>query len=400
MKVGEKEYRSIWLNEENRKSVCVIDQRRLPFSFEVLTLRSVEDVCEAISGMAVRGAPLIGATAAWGVFLSFIEHSKSRDVLSLVETDAQRLKATRPTAVNLAWAVNHMTGVLSGHQDEEILRKAAVSLCDLEAERSRSIGLYGLPLIDGISRQKGGEAVDILTHCNAGWLACVDYGTALAPVYMAHDKGIRVHVWVSETRPRNQGSRLTAWELSNHGVPCTLVTDSTAGHLMQNGMVDMVIVGCDRATANGDVANKTGTYLKALAARDNGVPFYSAFPVSTFDLSISRPDQISIEERGGDEVRKFTGIPASFTDAPTEGAGSTSTQETREAPGATSPQLTTEVPGAMSPRATQESVYICQPDVPVSNYGFDVTPARLITGLITDRGVCNANREAIKKILS
>jgi methylthioribose-1-phosphate isomerase len=377
MKVGEKEYRSIWQNEEDRRSVCVIDQRKLPFSFEVITLRSVGEVCEAISGMVVRGAPLIGATAAWGIFLSFVEHCNSSDVLSLVAADAQRLKATRPTAVNLAWAVDEMTDVLKDNQDEEAMREAAASLCDLEAERSRSIGLHGLPLIEDISRQKGGGAVDILTHCNAGWLACVDYGTALAPVYLAHDKGIRVHVWVSETRPRNQGARLTAWELSNHGIPCTLVTDSSAGHLMQNGMVDMVIVGCDRATANGDVANKTGTYMKALVARDNGIPFYSAFPVSTFDLSIHRPEQISIEERDGDEVRKIEGLADIDIADPAETLPATSPQSYQP-----------------------ESVYICQPDIPVTNYGFDVTPARLITGIITDRGVCHANRDAIKKILS
>jgi methylthioribose-1-phosphate isomerase len=193
MKFWEKEYRSIWQNEEDRRSVRVIDQRKLPFSFEVLTLRSVGDVCEAISGMAVRGAPLIGVTAAWGIFFSFIEHCKSRDLLSLVAEDARRLKATRPTAVNLASAVDYMTGVLKDSQEEEVLREAAASLCDLEAERSRSIGLHGLPLIEDISRQKGGGAVDVLTHCNAGWLACVDYGTALAPVYMAHDNGIKVH---------------------------------------------------------------------------------------------------------------------------------------------------------------------------------------------------------------
>ena len=374
MKVGEKEYRSIWQNEEDRRSVRVIDQRKLPFSFEVLTLRSVGDVCEAISGMAVRGAPLIGATAAWGIFFSFIEHCKSRDILSLVAEDARRLKATRPTAVNLASAVDYMTGVLKDSQEEEVLREAAASLCDLEAERSRSIGLHGLPLIEDISRQKGGGAVDVLTHCNAGWLACVDYGTALAPVYMAHDNGIKVHVWVSETRPRNQGSRLTAWELSNHGIPCTLITDNAAGHLMQNGMVDMVIVGCDRATANGDVANKIGTYMKALAARDNGIPFYSAFPVSSFDLSVFRPEQITIEERDGDEVRKTEGLAEVHV---------------VKASHATAPQT-----------YQPESVYICQPEIPVSNYGFDVTPAGLITGLITDRGICLANRDAIKKLLS
>jgi methylthioribose-1-phosphate isomerase len=377
MKVGERYYRSIWQDKEEQGAVKVIDQRRLPFSFEVMTLRSIADAYDAIRDMAVRGAPLIGATAAWGIWLSFLEHSGSTlwngngkaggggalltgdseqedvpDVYTLVIRDAERLKSARPTAVNLAWAVDYMTAVVKSFPDAAVIRRAAEGLCDEEAERSRLIGEYGLPLIEAISSRKGGDAVNILTHCNAGWLACVDYGTALAPVYLAHDKGIKVHVWVDETRPRNQGSRLTAWELLNHGVPCTLITDNAGGHLMQNGMVDLVLVGCDRATASGDVANKTGTYLKALAAHDNGVPFYSALPVSTFDLSIDRPEQIVIEERDGSEVR------------------------------------------------TIEGVGIAPEGIVVSNYGFDVTPARLITGLITDRGICRAEKESILKTVS
>ncbi len=352
MKVGERNYRSIWLDEGDAGSVHVIDQRKLPFLFEVMTLRSTDEVCDAISTMAVRGAPLIGAAAAWGVYLSFLEHCDGNDLYGSVMNDARRLKSTRPTAVNLAWAVDYMTGVLRQFPDAVVMRRAAEGLCDEEAERSRLIGENGLPLIEEISRRKGDGVVNILTHCNAGWLACVDYGTALAPVYLAHDRGIKVHVWVDETRPRNQGSRLTAWELSNHGVPCTLITDNAGGHLMQNGMVDIAIVGCDRATASGDVANKIGTYLKALAAHDNGIPFYSAFPVSTFDTSIDRGDQIVIEERDGSEVRMIDGTK------------------------------------------------IVQEDIPVSNYGFDVTPARLITGLITDQGICRADRESILKLLS
>ena len=363
MKVGEKYYKSIWKDEGDHGSVHVIDQRRLPFSFEVMTLGSVADVYDAISDMAVRGAPLIGAVAAWGVYLSFLEHvgrtvsssddqSASRDLLSPVRRDAERLKSARPTAVNLAWAVDYMTAVMKSYPDAGVLRKAAQGLCDEEEERSRMIGVHGLPLIEDISSKKHGDAVNILTHCNAGWLACVDYGTALAPVYLAHDNGIRVHVWVDETRPRNQGSRLTAWELVNHGVPCTLITDNAGGHLMQNGMVDIVLVGCDRATASGDVANKTGTYLKALAANDNGVPFWSALPASTFDLSVDRPGQIEIEERDADEVRTIDGVS------------------------------------------------IAPEGIAVSNYGFDVTPARLITGLITDRGICRAEKESILKMLS
>lgn len=364
MKVGERYFKSIWKDEGDHGSVHVIDQRRLPFSFEVMNLGSAAEVYDAIRDMAVRGAPLIGAVAAWGVFISFLEHSGStirsdtgdqpgsRDQLSLVMRDAERLKSARPTAVNLAWAIDYMTAVIKSYPDAGVLCKAAQGLCDEEEERSRMIGVHGLPLIEAISCKKHGDTVNILTHCNAGWLACVDYGTALAPVYLAHDNGIRVHVWVDETRPRNQGSRLTAWELVNHGVPCTLITDNAGGHLMQNRMVDIVLVGCDRATASGDVANKTGTYLKALAAKDNGVPFYSALPASTFDLSVDGPGQIDIEERDADEVRTIDGV-------------------------------------SIAPKG-----------IAVSNYGFDVTPARLITGLITDRGICRAEKESILKMLS
>ena len=352
MKVGEREYRSIWLDGDKASTVMVIDQRRLPFSFDLMELRSVDDVCRAISTMAVRGAPLIGAAAAWGIWLSFLEHCNEKNISVSVLSDAARLKATRPTAVNLAWAVDRMMKVFESQPSADAMQKEAAAICDAEAESSRRIGMNGLVLIEEISRRKNGSTVNILTHCNAGWLACVDYGTALAPVYLAHDSGISVHVWVDETRPRNQGSRLTAWELSNHGVPCTIITDNAGGHLMQNGMVDAVIVGCDRATANGDVANKIGTYLKALAAHDNGIPFYSAFPVSSFDMTIEKPEQITVEERDEDEVRMVDGI------------------------------------------------YICQKDIPVSNYAFDITPARLITGIITDRGICRADKESIMKILS
>lgn len=421
MKTGGSGYRSIWTNEAEPQSVSVIDQRKLPFSYEVLTLSSAGDVCEAISGMAVRGAPLIGAVAAWGVFLSFLEHAGRRDFYDLVMNDAYRLKAARPTAVNLAWAVDIMTEVLKRDPSVRSLRAAAEQLCHEEAERSRMIGVHGLPLIEEISRRKGGETVNILTHCNAGWLACVDHGTALAPVYLAHDRGIRVHVWVDETRPRNQGSRLTAWELTEHGVPCTLVTDNAGGHLMQNGMVDIVIVGCDRATASGDVANKTGTYLKALAAHDNGIPFYSAFPVSTFDMNIDRPDQIVIEERDGDEVRIIEGMhvtsegsPVTSEEMHVTSKGSLVTSEglpvsSKESPvsskelPANSEALAAERPGAGGIRDQVRgtaSVLICPEDMPVSNFGFDVTPARLLSGIITDRGICAADRESIIKLLA
>jgi methylthioribose-1-phosphate isomerase len=359
MKVGERHFRSIWQDEQDLNIIRIIDQRKLPFSFEIMTLKSVTDVCAAITGMAVRGAPLIGVTAAWGIYLSLLEHSASEDILAAVGADAHRLKATRPTAVNLAWAVDLMMRTVINDPAPEAVRKAAASLTESEVESCRRTGQNGLPLIEEISRKKKGDQINILTHCNAGWLACVDYGTALAPVYLAHDSGIKVHVWVDETRPRNQGSRLTAWELENHGLPYTLITDNAGGHLMQKGLVDMVIVGCDRATAAGDVANKIGTYLKALAAYDNGIPFYSAFPVSSIDLSLNNMEDIPVEERDGDEVRKIEGL----------------------------------VSGGIS------EVLIVPGKTPVSNYGFDITPARLVTGLITDLGVCRADRESIKKML-
>jgi len=377
MKVGERHLRSIWPDEQDPNVIRIIDQRKLPFSFEIMTLKSVTDVCMAITGMAVRGAPLIGVTAAWGIYLSLLEHIASDDILAAVGSDARRLKATRPTAVNLSWAVDLMMRTVINDPSPEVVREAAISLTDSEVESCRLTGQNGLPLIEEISRKKKGAPVNILTHCNAGWLACVDYGTALAPVYLAHDRGIKVHVWVDETRPRNQGSRLTAWELENHGLPYTVITDNAGGHLMQQGQVDIVIVGCDRATAAGDVANKIGTYLKALAAFDNNIPFYSAFPVSTIDFSLNQMEDIPVEERDGDEVRKIDGVLA---DPPPSAS-----------PGMPAPSL---LPG------TPLSVYLFMKDAPVSNYGFDITPARLVTGLITDRGVCRADRESIKKMLS
>jgi len=377
MKVGERHFRSIWPDEHDPNIVRIIDQRKLPFSFETMTLTSVTDVCAAITSMAVRGAPLIGVTAAWGIYLSLLENIESDDILAAVGSDALRLKATRPTAVNLSWAVDHMMRTVIDDPAPEAVRKAAVSLTDSEVESCRLTGQNGLPLIEEISRKKKGTPVNILTHCNAGWLACVDYGTALAPVYLAHDRGIKVHVWVDETRPRNQGSRLTAWELENHGLPYTVITDNAGGHLMQKGQVDMVIVGCDRATAAGDVANKIGTYLKALAAYDNNIPFYSAFPVSTIDFSLNQMEDIPVEERDGDEVRIIEGVPA----GPLQEVGQDKVAKILQS-------------------ATPVSVFIFQKDAPVSNYGFDITPARLVTGLITDRGVCRADRESIKKMLS
>jgi methylthioribose-1-phosphate isomerase len=375
MKVGERHFRSIWHDEQDPRVIWVIDQRKLPFSFELLALTSVREVCEAISGMVVRGAPLIGVTAAWGIYFSVIEHAGAEDLMAAVEADAARLKSTRPTAVNLAWAVDIMTALVREDPSPGAVRRAAIALADNEVESCRRTGMYGLPLIEALSLGKGGATVNILTHCNAGWLACVDWGTALAPVYMAYDKGISVHVWVDETRPRNQGSRLTAWELGNHGVPYTVITDNAGGHLMQKGMVDIVIVGCDRATASGDVANKTGTYLKALAAYDNNIPFYSALPASSIDLSMNNMEEMPVEERDGDEVRKIEGIAEDEMDNADD-------------------SLHLVAPGGLP-----VSVFICHKDTPVSNFGFDVTPARLLTGLITDRGICPADNESIIKIL-
>lgn len=364
MNIGGKHYRSIWPDKDNLSLVWVIDQRRLPFSFERMALRSVEDVCFSITSMAVRGAPLIGVTAAWGIALSAVEHSKDNDIRKAIARDASLLKATRPTAVNLSWAIEKMMSIVESYTEPSDLirytRQGASDLCENEVECCRLTGINGLPLIEEMSRKKNGQRVNILTHCNAGWLATVDYGTALAPVYMAYDKGIDVHVWVDETRPRNQGARLTAFELGNHGIPYTLITDNAGGHLMQHGMVDMVILGCDRATVNGDVANKIGTYLKALAAADNNVPFYSAFPVSSFDMAAESMWDIPVEERDTAEVRLVEG----------SGIGGTTI------------------------------VQICPDDAPIVNYGFDVTPARLITGLITDLGVCRAEKNAIKNLLS
>jgi methylthioribose-1-phosphate isomerase len=364
MNIGGKHYRSIWPDNEDHSLIWVIDQRKLPFSLDFLALRNVTDVCNAITSMAVRGAPLIGAAAAWGIALSAKAHPAESYQLSEIRKDALKLKATRPTAINLAWAVDKMMTIVEQHAGEPTLnqevRQAAVNLCDDEVECCRRTGMNGLPLIEEISRKKNGTPVNILTHCNAGWLATIDYGTALAPVYMAHDKGIAVHVWVDETRPRNQGARLTAFELGNHGVPFTIIPDNTGGHLMQHGQVDIVILGCDRATMNGDVANKIGTYLKALAAFDNNVPFYSAFPVSSFDPSLDDMWNIPVEERDTSEVFFMEGIgPNGIT-----------------------------------------IVQICPENAPVANYGFDVTPARLITGLITDLGICRPERNEIKKLLS
>ncbi len=360
MKVNGKDYRTVWFPEDDTRAVAIIDQRKLPFAFDILLLRSVDDACAAIQDMAVRGAGCIGATAAHGMYLAALEACESRDYHAALVRLGEKLKATRPTAVNLQWAVDRVVkATRNGRMPTEkvsIARAEAATIADEDAAWCRRIGEHGLPLIEAISRKKNGAPFNILTHCNAGWLAFTDWGSATAPIYAAHRAGIPVHVWVDETRPRNQGARLTAWELANEGVPHTVIVDNAGGHLMQHGMVDLVITGTDRTTYTGDVANKIGTYLKALAAKDNGIPFYVALPSSTFDWEIrDGVREIPIEERGGEEVRVVEGLA----------------------------------------EAEVRAVDIANPGSPVANYAFDVTPARLVTGLITERGICAASEEGI-----
>jgi methylthioribose-1-phosphate isomerase len=355
MKIDGKHFRSIWRDADGW-SVGAIDQRRLPHDFIISRLTNCAEAAEAIRSMLVRGAPLIGATAAYGMALAM------RDDRSDVAIDRayQALIATRPTAINLKWALEEMRRVLRPLPPSARTAAAYARADDIAEEDvtiNQGIAKNGLALIEAAAAKKPGEAVNVLTHCNAGWLATVDWGTATAPIYLAHDRGIKVHVWVDETRPRNQGASLTAWELGHHGVPHTVIPDNTGGHLMQHGKVDLVIVGTDRVAANGDVCNKIGTYLKALAAHDNGVPFYVALPSPTIDFSVADGvNQIPIEQRGAEEVTDMTGR----------------TKDGRI-----------------------ETVRIVPEGSPVANYAFDVTPARLVTGLITERGVLKAERTAL-----
>ncbi|MGD0864525.1 MAG: S-methyl-5-thioribose-1-phosphate isomerase [Rhizomicrobium sp.] len=353
MKIAGKSYRTIWPRDDG--SVEIIDQTKLPHAFATLRLKSADDAAQAIKTMIVRGAPLIGATAAYGIALAMREDSSN---VALAQTyDA--LLATRPTAVNLRWALARMRDKLRNRPREERATLAwaeAAAICDDDVETCRSIGEHGLAILRAAAEKKSGARLNILTHCNAGWLACVDWGTALAPIYMAHDAGIPLHVWVDETRPRNQGASLTAFELGGHGVPHTIIADNAGGHYMQAGEVDLCIVGTDRVAANGDVANKIGTYLKALAAKDNGVPFHVALPSSTIDWTIADGHAIPIEERSSDELLKMTG----------------------RLPG-----------GGLA------TVEIAAPGSPGANPGFDVTPARLVTGFITERGPCAATRDGL-----
>ena len=356
MKISGRHYRTIWPTEGG--SVRVIDQSRLPFEFSTVDLRNLDDAAQAIRTMVVRGAPLIGATAAYGVALAV--RSDPSDVY--LDEAERTLLATRPTAHNLAWALARMRAAVAQVAPSEraaVAFREAAAICDADVEQCRSIGRHGLEIIRRLAGT-GGRVVNILTHCNAGWLACVDWGTALAPIYMAHDAGIAVHVWVDETRPRNQGAALTAFELAAHGAPHTVIADNLGGHLMQHGRVDMVIVGSDRTTASGDVCNKVGTYLKALAARDNGVPFYVALPLSTVDWSLEDGRDIPIEERSATELTHISGRTA---------AGAIETVR-------------------LVPEASRGL-----------NLAFDVTPARLVTALITERGVCSATRAGLRSLI-
>jgi len=354
MKINGKAYRTIWLAPDGW-SLEIIDQTRLPHELAVVPLKSAGDAARAILTMQVRGAPLIGATAAYGLAMAIREDASDEAIDEAITF----LAAQRPTAINLRWALEEMRRAVQNLPREERLAAAyrrAAEICDEDVETCRLIGVHGRKLIEDIAARKSGAPVEVLTHCNAGWLACVDWGTATSPIYQAHDGGVPLHVWVDETRPRNQGAALTAYELGSHGVPHTIVVDNAGGHLMQHSKVDLVIVGTDRVAANGDVANKIGTYLKALAAYDNGVPFYVALPHSTIDWTLEEGLSIPIEERSADEVLKM--------------------------------------PGRL-PDGTVVTVEIAAPGSPAGNPAFDVTPARLVTGFITERGVCPASREGL-----
>jgi methylthioribose-1-phosphate isomerase len=355
MKVAGVARRTIRVAEDG-VAVEIIDQTALPFELRIARLESLEQTAEAIASMRVRGAPLIGVTAAYGVCLALREDASD----AALEAACRRLLATRPTAVNLAWALGEMRAALAPVPLGERVARAyaqAAALCDADVETCRAIGEHGARLLAELARERRGEPVQLLTHCNAGWLATVDWGTALAPVYVAFERGIPLHVWVAETRPRNQGASLTAWELGQHGVAHTVVADSAAGHLLQRGRVDLVLTGSDRTTATGDVCNKIGTYPKALAARDCGVPFYVALPHSTIDWQLTDGvAQIPIEERAASELRFVSGRTAS---------------------------------------GERVAVAILPESSPARNFAFDVTPARLVTGLITERGVCAASAEGL-----
>lgn len=361
MIINGQKFHTIWVDHNNQETVKIIDQQCLPFQIKIKTLKTFNDAFNAIKDMTVRGAPLIGVTAAYGIYLALIEKEDEEDIFNFLEKKYTKMNTARPTAVNLAYAINEMKLALTDCTNIENAKQIALmkanQLKEKEIEFSISIGNFGLKIIEEIAKKKKNEPVNILTHCNAGWLACIDWGTATAPIYKAHKKGIDMHVWVDETRPRNQGSKLTAFELKQMGIKHTIIPDNTGGHLMQHGLVDLVIVGSDRTTRTGDVCNKIGTYLKALAAFDNNIPFYVALPSSSIDFSISNGlSEIPIEERNGDEVKYIEG--------------------------------------------KEGKIQIIPNGSNVANYGFDVTPARLITGLITERGICRASEGDILKLFS
>ncbi len=355
-------YRTIWPDKEIPGIVNIIDQRRLPFELVIEQLTSVPETVTAIREMHVRGAGLIGATAGFGMYIAACK-APDDNFIAFLRKAGENLGASRPTARNLKWAVERVLAAVEAATTLAEKRQAALTtacrIADEDAEFCRRIGTHGRTLIEEISRKKDGRPVNILTHCNAGWLAFVDYGSATAPIYAARDAGIPLHVWVDETRPWNQGARLTAWELQQEGIANTLITDNAGGHLMQQGEVDIVIVGTDRTTRTGDVANKIGTYLKALAARDNNIPFYVALPSSTFDWRLDKGSDIPIEVRSGEEITQITG---------SDGDG------------------------------IMRTVRLTAPQTRAANYGFDVTPARLVTGLITERGITAAERTAIEQL--
>ena len=358
MRVNGKSYRTIWLADD-KSSVEIIDQALLPHQFKIVTLRTLDDAADAINSMQVRGAPLIGAAAAYGTCLAIATDASDE----ALDRTYDILLATRPTAINLRWALDDMRGRLRNlPRDARVAAadKRAAEICEEDIAINSAIGDHGLNIFRDIAARKGGDTLNVLTHCNAGWLAAVDWGTALAPIYKAHDSGMSVHVWVDETRPRNQGMNLTAWELGQHGVKYTVIADNVGGHLMQHGMVDLAIVGTDRTTASGDVCNKIGTYLKALAAKDNGVPFYVALPSPTIDWTLhDGVKEIPIEQRDGSELSHISG---------------------------------------RLPDGRIVQVDISPPGSAMANFAFDVTPAHLVTGLITERGVCKASAGGLRSL--
>ncbi len=362
MKVHGNHYRTIWPDPQNTKNICIIDQRQLPHKFVIETLTREDQVIEAIRDMHVRGAGLIGATTGFGMYLAAL-HAPETGFSNYVEDYSERLDNSRPTARNLKWAIDRVATAMDQVKDIDEKRTVAFTtacaIADEDADFCKKIGEHGVELIREISQKKNGAPVNILTHCNAGWLAFVDHGSATAPMYAARDAGIPLHIWVDETRPWNQGARLTAWELQQEGIDNTLICDNTGGHLMQHDMVDLVIVGTDRTTHTGDVANKIGTYLKALAAKDNNIPFYVALPSSTFDWDLDKGMEIPIEKRSGEEITTI--------------AGKDEHGEIKE-------------------------VVLAADGTRAANYSFDVTPARLVTGLITERGVVNAAKKDIHRL--